>query len=77
MPLSVSAGMAEKKASNAASPPADAPMPTTGNPEPGFAAVNPSAADGVSSPGSRIFHGASSPESRRRVVRCALARGLP
>lgn len=30
MPGSVSAGMAEKKASNAAKPPADAPMPTTG-----------------------------------------------
>ena len=32
MPGSVSAGMPEKKASNAASPPADAPMPTTGHP---------------------------------------------
>ena len=32
MPLSVSAGMPEKKASNAASPPADAPMPTMGKP---------------------------------------------
>jgi len=32
MPGSVSAGMPEKNASNAASPPADAPMPSTGNP---------------------------------------------
>src|SRR5688572_2075884 len=31
MPLSLSAGMPEKKASNAARPPADAPMPTNGN----------------------------------------------
>jgi hypothetical protein len=30
MPLSVSAGMPEKKASKAANPPADAPMPTMG-----------------------------------------------
>jgi hypothetical protein len=30
MPLSESVGMPEKKASNAAKPPADAPMPTTG-----------------------------------------------
>jgi hypothetical protein len=32
MPGSVSAGMPEKNASNAASPPADAPMPTMGKP---------------------------------------------
>src|SRR5580698_10545281 len=32
IPGSGSAGMPEKKASNAASPPADAPMPTTGHP---------------------------------------------
>jgi hypothetical protein len=31
MPGSVSAGMPEKKASKAASPPAEAPMPTMGN----------------------------------------------
>src|SRR5688572_31788974 len=31
MPLSVSEGIAEKKASKAANPPADAPIPTTGN----------------------------------------------
>ena len=31
MPGSLSAGMVEKKASNAASPPAEAPMPTMGN----------------------------------------------
>ncbi len=34
MPGSVSAGMPEKKASKAASPPAEAPMPTMGKPEP-------------------------------------------
>ncbi len=32
MPGSTSAGMAEKKASKAASPPAEAPMPTMGKP---------------------------------------------
>src|ERR1022692_3015056 len=32
IPGSASTGMPEKKASNAASPPADAPMPTIGNP---------------------------------------------
>ena len=30
MPLAVSVGIAEKKASNAANPPAEAPMPTMG-----------------------------------------------
>jgi hypothetical protein len=30
MPVSAAGGIPEKKASNAASPPADAPMPTTG-----------------------------------------------
>jgi hypothetical protein len=35
MPHPVSVGMAEKKASNAANPPADAPIPTMGNPADG------------------------------------------
>src|SRR5262245_25078243 len=35
MPLSVFGGIAEKKASKAAKPPADAPIPTMGKPEVG------------------------------------------
>jgi hypothetical protein len=44
MPGSTSAGMAEKKASNAASPPAEAPTPTTGKGANGAAAVSAGAA---------------------------------
>ncbi len=39
MPGSVFAGMLEKNASKAASPPADAPMPTMGNPVSGACGV--------------------------------------
>ena len=40
MPGSVAAGMPEKNASNAASPPAEAPMPTMGNPSSAWLSVS-------------------------------------
>lgn len=63
MPLSVLAGMAEKKASNAASPPAEAPIPTMGKYGSGETSWSAVASAVVVGPDSTIPDGASTGSS--------------